>query len=102
MLGGTWYKNFYPGCECDSFAHFYSFSFCLVSLVLLSNFYPSESELEQSISWAERNLELPQYCGVKVWDSSQHKVQHNRGEECLERGDEGLDGGDWHGTDIQR
>ena len=33
MLGGTWFKNSYPGCECDVFAHFYSFSFCLVSFV---------------------------------------------------------------------
>ena len=33
MLGGTWFKNSYPGCECDVFAHFYSFSFCLVSSV---------------------------------------------------------------------
>ena len=51
MLGGTWFKNSYPGCECDVFAHFYSFSFCLVSLVGLkssSHFYQS-----QNLNWSK-------------------------------------------------
>jgi len=26
-LGGTWYRNRYPGCECDIPSHLYSFSF---------------------------------------------------------------------------
>ena len=39
MLGGTWLKNRYPGCECDVFAHFYSFSFSLVSFVFLKGVF---------------------------------------------------------------
>ena len=104
-LGGTWLKNSYPGCECDIFAHFYSFSFSLVLLSLkrpYSHFYSSESQLEQGISWAERNLELPQYCGHKVWGSSPHKVQHEGFEKCLEWEDKGLDSGNWHRRDIRR
>ena len=106
MLGGTWLKNRYPGCECDVFAHFYSFSFSLVSFVFLkevcSNFYPSESELEQGVSGAERNLEVPQHCGGKVWGSFQHSVQHKGCEKCLESPDQGLDSGDCIRPDIQR
>ena len=26
-VGGTWYHNRYPGCECDIPSHLYSFSF---------------------------------------------------------------------------
>ena len=28
-LGGTWYKNTYPGAACDVMSHFYSYSFAL-------------------------------------------------------------------------
>ena len=49
MLGGTWFKNSYPGCKCDVFAHFYSFSFCLVSsdLKCVLTFIP------QNLHWSK-------------------------------------------------
>jgi len=43
MVGGTWFKNSYPGCECDVFAHFYSFSFCLN--LNWSKAYPGQAEI---------------------------------------------------------
>ena len=50
MLGGTWLKNRYPGCECDVFAHFYSFSFSLVSFVFLKGVL---IVILQNLSWSK-------------------------------------------------
>lgn len=43
-LGGTWYQNTYPGCQCDVPSHLYSFSFALNPH--WSRTYPLQPEIE--------------------------------------------------------
>lgn len=37
-LGGTWWENTYPGCECDVASHVYSFSFELNPVSIFLSF----------------------------------------------------------------
>src|ERR671936_537478 len=44
-VGGTWWANTYPGCQCDIPSHLYSFSFALNPE--WSRTYPLQPELKR-------------------------------------------------------
>ncbi|MCB9953339.1 MAG: NAD(P)/FAD-dependent oxidoreductase [Planctomycetaceae bacterium] len=84
-VGGTWYENSYPGCQCDVQSDLYSFSFA--PNPDWSRTYSPQSEIQQYLhSVAENRDLLPKIrfgCSVQEarWDaaSSRWRIDTNRG-----------------------
>src|SRR2546426_12051919 len=71
-VGGTWWANTYPGCQCDIPSHLYSFSFALNPD--WSRTYPKQPELREYLRDCARRFGVYQRlrlnCAVEslTWD----------------------------------
>jgi cation diffusion facilitator CzcD-associated flavoprotein CzcO len=78
-VGGTWWWNTYPGCQCDIPSHLYSFSFALNPD--WTRTYPLQREIESYLRDCSERFDLRPYIsfGVEV-QSARWDEQHARWE----------------------
>jgi len=87
-IGGTWWANTYPGCQCDIPSHLYSFSFA--PNPDWTRTYPEQPELERYLKGCAEHFGVRDHihCGCEVrsaeWDedSTVASAEHTRSVHC--------------------
>ena len=75
-VGGTWYWNTYPGCQCDIPSHLYSFSFALKPD--WSRTYSKQPEIHEYLRDTAERFELMPHIRLQTevtaadWDDEDH------------------------------
>ena len=81
-VGGTWWANTYPGCQCDIPSHLYSFSFALNPD--WGRTYATQPEIEAYIQRVTERVRRPPARRDRLRG---HERDLGRGERPLERAD---------------
>lgn len=76
-IGGTWWSNTYPGCQCDIPSHLYSFSFALNPE--WSRTYPLQQEIQRYLARCAERFGLVPHIRFG------HEVEHASWDEATRR-----------------